>query len=334
MTDWEVLLRDGRYGDIAAALIKECPFDLLALSENPYRTIEQLITITIQDQLVAGCGGGGYYKAQPPTIYLHPSIARRNNFTLLHELGHHLQQHHPEFAFGLLDLSPDARKLAEEKISNEVASQVLIPWSEEPLDPRYVHPAELMAGFFATTGASRSAALERVTGLLPKSAKWILVVADLEGVVEYSQTTYTDFQPRRGSFQPGLKALAEEAAGSGAVRRRFHEGIRYSNRSELHEMLVEAVLDHEGRYLFAALTPEAMFGTGRIDWPSYECANPACGRSFEAKWVRHYCDKCGDPHCSWCDRCSCEPLIAAKVCDRCFLPWAPAEVSAGHHDCY
>lgn len=333
MTDWATLLAEGRCGDIASALIDECDFDLLALSESPYRTIEQVITITIQDQLESGCGGGGYYKAQPPTIYLHPSIARRNNFTLLHELGHHLQQHHPELAFELMDLSPHARKLAEEEISNKVASQVLIPWSEELLDARYVHPAELMAGLFATTNASRSAALERVVGLLPKSAKWILVVADLEGVVEHGRTTYTDLQPGKGSHQPGLKALADEAAG-GAVRRRFHEGIRYSNRSELHDMYVEAVLDHEGRYLFAALTPEAMFGTGRMDWPTYECANPSCGRTFEAQWVKRYCDKCGDPHCSWCDRCSCEPGATGRTCDRCFMPWAPAEVAAGHHDCY
>lgn len=333
MTDWAALLSQGRFGDIASALIAECGFDLMALSESPYHTIEQVITITIQDQLESRCGGGGYYNAKPPTIYLHPSIARRNNFTLVHELGHHLQQHHPELAFALMDLSPHARKLAEEKISNEVASQVLLPWSEEPLDARFVHPAELMAGLFAASNASRSAVLERVIGLLPPSAKWILVVADLDGVVEHGHSTYTDLQPARGSHQPGLKALAEEAAG-GPVRRRFHEGIRYRNGAELHETMVEALLDHEGRYLFAALTPEARFGTGRIDWPTFECANPACGKTFDAKWVKRYCDKCGDPACSWCDRCSCDPTSTGVICDKCFMQWAPAEIAAGLHDCY
>lgn len=333
MSGWAALLSQGRFGDIASALIDECDFDLLALSEHPYRTIEQDITIIIQDQLESHCGGGGYYKAEPPTIYLHPSIARRNNFTLIHELGHHLQQHHPELAFELMDLSPNARKLAEEKISNEVASQVLLPWSEEPLDARFVHPAELMAGLFATSNASRSAALERVLGLLPESAKWILVVSDLDGVVQFARSSYGDVQPAKDSQQPGLKSLAEEAVG-GPVRRKFHEGIRYSTGSELHDMLVEAVLDHEGRYLFAALTPEAMFGTGRIHSPTFECANPACGKPFEANWVRRYCDKCGDPACSWCDRCSCDPTSTGVICEKCFMPWAPAEVAAGQHDCY
>ena len=332
MSRWAALLSQGRYKDIAAALIDGCALDVAALGEHPYRVIEQEITIVTQEALKSRCGGGGYYKAQPPTIYLHPSIARRNNFTLLHELGHHLQQHHPEFAFALMDMSPDARKLAEEKISNEIASQVLLPWSEEPLDARYVHPAELMAGLFATANASRSACLNRVRGLLPTSAKWILVVSDLDGVVEHSHSTYSDAQPARGSCQTSLKALAEEAA-QGPVRRRLHEGIRYSTGSELHDMLVEAVLDHEGRYLFAALTPEDRFGTGRVISPTFDCANPACGRSFQADWVKRYCDRCHDPVCSWCSRCSCDPTLTTKYCQSCFTYWAPAEVAAGHHEC-
>ena len=332
MTDWASLLAQGHYDKIASALIDVCDFDVLALSESPYRTIKQVITINVQEKLQAGCGGGGYYKAKPPTIYLHPSIARRNNFTLLHELGHHLQQHHTELHFALLNLSAQARKRAEEKISDEVASQILIPWTDEPLDACYVHPAELMAGLFEATKASRSAVLERVIKLLPETAKWILVVTDLEGVVQHGHSTYDDRQPAKGSRQPGLKALAEQAA-DGPVRRRFHEGIRYRNGSELHDMLVEAVLDHEGHYLFAALTPEARFGTGRIDWPVYECSNPACGKTFEAKWVKRHCDKCDEPACSWCDRCSCDPTATKITCDKCFMPWAPEEVAAGHHDC-
>lgn len=333
MTDWSTLLSQNRYDEVASTLIAECDLDLMALSDDPYNVIAQTIIVDIQEALPSGCGGGGYYQAQPPTIFLHPSTARRNNFTLLHELGHHLQQHHDELAFSLLDLSPNARKLAEETISNEVASQILIPWSTGPLNARSVHPAEVMAGLFATTHASRSAVLQRVKDLLPNTGKWILVVADLDGVVEHGCSTYTDLQPAKGSRQPGLAALAEEAT-QAPVRRRFHEGIEYKNGSKLHDMLAEAALDHQGRYVFAALTPEARFGTGRTDSQLYECSNPACGKSFESKWVKHYCDKCGDPYCSWCDKCSCEPPSTGKTCDSCFMQWTPAEVAAGQHECY
>lgn len=332
MTDWASLLAQGHYDKIASALIDACDFDVPALSESPYRTIKQVITINVQEKLQAGCGGGGYYKPKPPTIYLHPSSARRNNFTLLHELGHHLQQHHSELHFALLDLSAQARKRAEEKISDEVASQILLSGTGEPLDACHVHPAELMVGLYKATKASRSAVLEHVIKKLPETAKWILVVTDLDGIVQHGHSTYTHFQPAKGSHQPGLKALVEQAA-EGPVRRQFHEGIRYSNGSELHDMLVEAALDHEGHYLFAALTPEYRFGTGRIDWPVYECSNPACSKTFEAKWVKRHCDKCDEPACSWCDRCSCDPTTTKITCDKCFMPWAPEEVAAGHHDC-
>ena len=243
----------------------------------------------------------------------------------------HLQQNHPELGFVLLDLSQHGRKLAEEKIGDEIASHLLMPLDDGGPDEVVRHPAEVMAGLFASTSASRSAVLRKVVSLLPGSAKWILAVADVAGVVEHAGSTYSDAQPARGSTQPGLAALAAEAV-SGPVRRKFHEGLRYSTGSELHSMMAEAVLDMDGRYVFVALTPEARFGTGEIVWPIFECANAACGRSFEPKWVRRHCDKCGDPACSWCDRCSCDPTNTGVVCDRCFMPWAPAEVDAGRHE--
>lgn len=333
MTDWSALVAQDRYRDVAMALIDECAeFSLIDLSTDPWGTVSGSITVSVQDQLVSGCGGGGYYRPEPPTIYLHPATARRNNFTLLHELGHHLQQHHPELGFVLLDLSQHGRKLAEERISDEIASHLLMPLDDGGPHEVVRHPAEVMAGLFASTSASRSAVLRKVVSLLPGNAKWILAVADLAGVVEYAQSTYSDAQPARGSTQPGLAALATEAV-DGPVRRRFHEGLRYSKGSELHSMMAEAALDTDGRYVFVALTPEARFGTGDIVWPTFECANAACGRSFERKWVKRYCDKCGDPACSWCDRCSCDPTNTGVLCDRCFMPWAPAEVDAGHHEC-
>lgn len=334
MTDWSALLSQSRFREIATALIEECEeFNFQDLATDPWEVLSDALTVIVQDQLTSGCGGGGYYQAVPPTIYLHPSIARRNNFTLLHELGHHLQQHHPELGFALLDLGMHARKLAEEKISDEVASQLLIPWDGDSLDAREVRPAELMAGLFASTSASRSAVLERVLGLLPHNAKWILVVADVDGVVQHARTTYADAQPAKGSTQPGIAAISQEATDA-PRRRKFHEGIRYSTGSELHGMLAEAVLDIDGRYVFVALTPEARFGTGEFVRPTFECANPSCGKPFEARWVRRECQKCGDPACSWCDRCSCEPTSTGITCPNCFMQWAPAEVAAGHHDCW
>lgn len=336
MTDWAGLHRQGDYAQVARALINDCvDFDFEALANDASGVLHatDVLEIVLQESLPYGCGGGGYYQAEPPVIYLHPSISRRDNFTLLHELGHHLQQNHPEWAYLLLDLSPEVRRGVEEKVSNEVATNVLMPWADGALHARDVHPADVMAGLFSTTQASRSAVLQRVVSLLPASAKWILAVADTQGVVEHSRTTYSDAQPAKGSTQPGFALLAEEAT-DGPVRRRFVEGLRYSTGSELHDMKAEAVLDHDGRYIFVALTPEARFGTGRIEYPTYECSDSACGKTFEAKWVRRTCERCGEPACSWCDSCGCDPTDTGQTCPKCFLRLTPAEVSTGSHECW
>ncbi|WP_094764332.1 ImmA/IrrE family metallo-endopeptidase [Luteococcus japonicus] len=336
MTGWRAMLDDRDYDGIARALMREADYlDFEALADDALSVLRECeaVRVEVQDELASGCGGGGYYQPTPPTIYLHPSTVRRNNFTLLHELGHHLQQQHPEWAFALLDLPEDVRRRAEEEISNAVATITLMAAVESEEESWGDHPAEVMAGLFAATAASRSAILNTVANRLPEKSKWILVLADIEGVVQIARTTYADYGPRKGSRQPGLCALAEEAL-EGPVRRRFSEGLRYSNGTELHDMLAEAVLDREQRYVFVALKPEQRFGTGKVVSPVYECGNPACGKSFEARWVRRHCDKCGDPHCSFCDRCSCDPVQGRTTCPKCGLTVAPGEIEAGDHDCW
>jgi Zn-dependent peptidase ImmA (M78 family) len=202
VTDWPRLQHQGRYRDVAELLIDQLfDWDLDALRLDAYGTIDrsQEIALVLQDGLTSGCGGGGYYRANPPTIYLHPAIRRRNNFTVLHELGHHVQQHHSDWAFVLLDLSVHARRLAEESVSNEFAAHLLIPWSDDPLESRDIHPADMMMGLFHDSTASRSAVLHRVAGLLPKEAKWILAVADSDGIVQFALSTYADAQPAKGN---------------------------------------------------------------------------------------------------------------------------------------
>jgi hypothetical protein len=310
-------------------------YELDRLRFDAYGTLDRSpeIELVLQDDLTSGCGGGGYYDPDPPTIHLHPSIHRRDNFTLLHELGHHVQERHPEWAFVLLDLSAHARRLAEETVSDEFATQLLMPWTDDPLESRNVHPADVMAGLFNDTPASRSAVLHRVARLLPKEAKWILAVADADGVVRSAISTYADAHPAKGLRQPGFAALVDEAQ-SGPVRRSFVEGVHYSTGSQLHEMRAEAVSDPDGRYLFIALTPEAQFGTGTITSPTFECSSPSCGRTFDAKWVKRWWSKCGDPHCSWCDRCGCDPTDTGKTCPQCNIRLTPAEVASGEHECW
>ena len=292
------------------------------------------LTVSVEDALVDdGCGGGGYYRPDPPTIHLHPSIWRRDNFTLLHELGHHLQAQHPDWIYILLDL-PAMTRTVEEAVCHSFAAQVLMPCEDDLNKWWHCHPADVMAGLFETSAASRSAVLQRVLGLLPQTAKWILAVADLDGRVQTSGTTYGDAPPAKGSVQAGFANLARDAE-KGPVRRLFVEGVEYTTGSILDDMQAEAVLDHDGRFVFVALTPTNRFGSGKIVFPSYECANPSCEATFGPRNAGPKCKRCAEPHCpNDCGRCACESSTKGKTCPSCFTLLSPAEVINGTHECW
>lgn len=336
MSGWEELLDKHDHSEIALRLIRDADgFDFDALCADAHEELQRSpkVAISLREHLTYGCGGGGYYRPNPPTIYLHPSTPRRDNFTLLHELGHHLQIRHPVWGFLLLDLPHSSRRRTEEAVSDQIASHVLMPWQDGALVAHECHPADLMAGFFGSSTASRSAALMRVKGLLPPSARWILVVAEGDGRVQAAVSTYSDAQPAKDSIQPGFAALASEAT-SGPVRRIFSEGIVYNTGAVLEDMRAEAVLDYDARYVFVALTPVARFGTGRIGYPTYECCNPACARTFESRAAAGECNRCGEFRCPDCRSCGCETAGSGPTCSNCRMQISPGEIASGTHECW
>ncbi len=246
MDGWEDLAVGRDAHAIASRIIAECTtFNFAALRDNPLGAVMGSvgIEVEIEDGLIkTGCGGGGYYRPKPPTIHLHPATYRRDNFTVLHELGHHLQQTHDQWGFTLIDMAERERRDIEEKVCDQFAAQVLMPVSDTDRHATSLHPADVMAGLFARWEASRSAILQRVREMMPQGARWLLAVSDLDGVVITSATTYDDPQPPKGLVQEGFRRVAVEAVDA-AVRREFHEGIEYKTGSVLDGMRVEAALD-------------------------------------------------------------------------------------------
>ena len=117
--------------------------------------------VELGDALTEGCGGGGYYRADPATIYLHPAMWRRDDFTLLHELGHHIQQHHPQWAFTLLDLPALVRRMTEEAVSRSDRDRDPFP-GQGPARRVQRAPGVVMAAMYRSSSATRSAVLQRV----------------------------------------------------------------------------------------------------------------------------------------------------------------------------
>lgn len=337
MITWEECGHTGRAGDVAAALIAECDtFDFGALGDDPLVALQEYdeVAVSIEENLrPGGCGGGGYYRPDPPTIHLHRATGRRDNFTVLHELGHHVQQRHSAWSWVLMDIPPDERRSVEEAVANHFAAQILMPVSQDDRDASAHHPADVMAGIFARTTASRAAALQRVREMLPRRSRWMLAVSELDGVVTTSCSSYDDPQPPTGFAQSGFRQIADEAS-EGPVRREFHEGIEYRTGSVLDGMRIEAALDFEERYLFVALRPTAVNGTGTWTYPEQECSNPGCGSFFATQDSTGRCGTCLDYKCPVCRLCGCAIMERPAVCGQCNMAFTPAEKASGEHDCW
>ena len=339
MTDWHGFLKAGDYVGIAQALISEAEaLDFSQLRVDPQSAIEEMpdVTVKVQDTLPQGACGGGYYDRTTCTIFVHPASPRRNNFTLLHELGHHLQQHHTQWAFVLLDdVHPLQRRKVEEQVSDQVAVEVLLRSAvTEEMDPLVRSPALVMAGLHENSEASRSVALQHVASVLKHQAKWILAVADLDGRVQHAAVTYDQFPPKRDMIQPGFARLAKEA-GKGLIRRSFTEGLVYQRGRELHDMKVEAVLDWTGRYLFVALTPVERFGTGNLESAWYACGQNGCvGEDYCADVDSDWCAACGEPKCPGCGTCRCEGTVQSTQCLNCHVEITAYEAANGLHECW
>lgn len=337
--NWLELADTADYKGIAQALLSECDsVDFTLLRSDPWAALDAMpaLTIVVQDDLPSGACGGGYYDRSTATIYVHPASPRRNNFTLLHEYGHHLQQNHEEWAYVLLDdVHPLNRRKVEEQVCDQIASEILLSSvAEEHVDPFVQSPALVMAHLFENSGASRSATLRHVAAALKHQTKWILVVANSEGRVQAAECTYEQFPPKRGMIQPGFARLATEAE-SGLVRRNFVEGMVYQGGRELHEMKVEAVLDHTGAYAFLALTPIERFGLGTIASAWYSCDRNGCAtEDYCAEPDSEWCEACKEPRCLGCGDCRCERTVQASRCSTCYVTITEYEAANGLHECW
>lgn len=335
MTIWDRLAADGDTERIAHQLIVECTqLSIPALREDPIGVLDRYAGIKViysQEQAEAGCGkGGGYYRTEPPTIYLHPSSSRRTAFTVLHELGHHLQQHHVEWGFSLMDIRDSRQKMKiEEMVCDHFAAEILLPPDQTDEADLATHPADTMAGMFAHSAASRSATLQAVMRRMPPYAKWILCIVNPDGVVTTSQSTYSGYSPPKDHVHPELAQLASEAQ-SGPIRRGMSEAYTFSTGATLTEMWAEACCDYEGRYTFIALRPAQRFGVGKVREERFVCQNPSCPAELDSTRNLHRCQRCSQPYCPDCGTCSCDPKSTGQQCPECFAELTPYEARHGH----
>lgn len=331
MSTWDDLAASHDTTAIAHQLIEECTqLDIAALRDDPIGTIDRYpgIKLVYAPHADVGCGSG-YYRPDPPTIYLHSSSYRRNAFTVLHELAHHLQRHHIEWGFHLMDIRDTNHRLrTEEMVCDRFAAKVLLP-PERISDDALCHPADAMAGLYISSNLSHSAAIQSVAASLPPHARWILCVVDPSGVVTTSQTSYSQHPPPKGVKHPELAAIAEEAADR-PIRRALPNAFTYLTGATLTDMWAEACRDHENRYTFIAMRPARRFGVSEVVDERFVCNNESCITELDSTKKLKHCPRCKKLKCPECNACGCDTGNTGEKCPNCQCILTPYEVGHGH----
>lgn len=282
------------------------------------------------------CSVAGSYRPTPPTLFVTQSKSiGRQNFTALHELGHHLQQ--TDIALGNAVFQHGDPDQFEEQSCDAFAARILLPDQElaSTLDPRGPSAQDVVDLFTTRSSASREACCVWAARHLRGSGAVVLL--DATGVVLFAATN--GFVPPARRSDQSRTPLIEAALASrsnGATRDDTY--VTYRNGGQSDTVFGQARW-FDNDYLVAVLV------TDNAPWMSLSLPRPStwsekrqrfwvCETCTESFPVDDKCARCADPRCPN-GHCGCHAARASmdKQCIECFQILAPSRFSPGSSAC-
>lgn len=322
------------------------PGALAALRDDPLGEIGTWTDVQLRfcPETGAGdrCSIAGSYddETEPPTLIIGRAASlRRRGFTALHELGHHLQQTHPELGQRLFTVR-DSQAL-EEASCDEFASQVLLPADQVAVHFGDRGPtATGVVSLIIDSRASREACCVRAANFLVGAGAVLLL--DRAGTVVFAAPRGM-VPPARGSDQSSC-SLVSVALHTNATVERDEVVLTYSTGHTTDLLYGQAAWCDED-YLVAVVASD------NVPWRPFAPPRPGTRRSQLGSWwtcetetcadtfmiTEAPCGQCGQPRCSH-GHCGCTAARAQqdRVCTSCYLKLAPSRfdgASAVCRDC-
>ena len=278
------------------------------------------------------CSVAGYYAsdATPPTLNVAASASvRRRQFTVLHELGHHLQQ--TNVALGSAVFAHGDSMSFEDAACDAFASRILLP--TELVDAHIGDrgpTADAVAALFASSSASRAACCVRAAERLSSGA---VVLLDDTGTVNFAAARGV-YPPARGTSQRGTPLIDAMLAADDPGRlitRETRIAYRTGGTSDVMygqaawcDGYVVAVLATDSVPWQAFAVPKSGTATYATEWDDCE----VCGTNFQ---VTARCKTCKGPLCPN-RHCDCS-TARNRTCMNCFLVLAPTRFDPGKDIC-
>lgn len=287
--------------------------------------------VPVDSQL--GCSVAGGYRWDPPTLIVTESMSRRRQqFTLLHELGHHIQK--TDIALGTAVVEHHEPEAFEDACCDAFAARVLLP---DDLVNTYISErgptVNTATGLFQASNASRAAICVRLAGQL--GSPGVVVVLDPAGAVTFAAARGGLFPPARGSDQtanPLVQAALHASHGRTITRDDAQIWYRSGHSSERLYGQAAWAKDRLFVIMVADRAPWLAFSpprTGTVEQANdswEECEQ--CRQEFAADVM---CPTCEQPRCP-SDHCGCTAR-ADKTCMECFLQKHPSQFEAGATVC-
>lgn len=274
--------------------------------------------VPLDSQLACSVAGG--YRWDPPTLVVTESMSRRRQqFTLLHELGHHIQK--TDIPLGTVIVEHREPEAFEDACCDVFAARVLLPDDlvDEHISPR--GPTVSSAtDLFETSNASRAAICVRLAGRLRSPGA--VVVLDGAGTVTFAAARGGLFPPARGTDQSAnpLVRAAVDTGDAGRTTMRDDALIWYRSGHSSERLYGQAAWAGDRLFLilvaysapWLAMSPPRD-GTAQHSSDRWEqCDN--CNRRFVVGFI---CRTCGQPRCP-SGHCRCTSR-AEQTCTECFL---------------
>ena len=262
------------------------------------------------------CDGASITKAG--VILYRPTAGRRENYTVAHELAHHLIDDDDECPSWLADQDDPGR--LQEEICDLIAARLLLPDELVTDALAGARPSpEAVARLYDTSAVSRTACAIAIANRL--SCDGFVLLAEPGSGVVFAGARARDTRPYAwrgnpipaahplGRDEPPVKAKAWWPKPSGE-RRTFYMTTGYVDG-----------------YLCAVFAEDDLWGVEKLHFnepAEKDRGNDqviACPCGYRGPTRMHPCPTCGVPECPKCRECECDRRKrreATAMCTRCF----------------